>query len=153
MSSVQRRRQVILSTIASRPIETQEQLVRALREQGIEASQASVSRDIAALHLVKAGGRWTAQPVDLSARSPLEERIATVLLSVDAAGDHLLVLKTPPGEAQGAALAIDRLEPPGVVGTLAGDDTIFVAVADARSGDRVAARLRGLIPRLDGGTT
>ena len=61
------------------------------------------------------------------------------------AGDHLLVLKTPPGEAQGVALALDGLERDGVVGTVAGDDTIFVAVVDAAAGQAVAAWLNSLI--------
>ncbi len=72
------------------------------------------------------------------------------MVSVASAGDHLLVLKTPPGEAQGVALALDRLEPDGVVGTVAGDDTIFVAVIDAKTGHEVADRLLVLIPEVGG---
>ena len=146
MNSVEDRRRVILDTIADRRIETQEQLVAALAEVGIEASQASISRDIAALRLVKSDGRWTAPPRVLPRANPFEERIAGRLLSVTAAGDHLLVLRTPAGEAQGVALALDTLMPDGVVGTVAGDDTIFVAVVDAIAGDEVAAWLRSLIP-------
>jgi len=146
VSTAQRRRQAILAAIATRRIETQEQMVEALAEQGIEASQASVSRDITVLHLVKVDGRWMAPPQELPTRDPLEERIAGRLLSVASAGDHLLVLKTPPGEAQGVALALDRLDPEGVVGTLAGDDAIFVAVIDAGTGDDVVKWLRGLTP-------
>jgi transcriptional regulator of arginine metabolism len=145
MSSVEHRRRVILAAIAEGRIETQEQMVAALAERGIEASQASVSRDITALRLVKADGRWTAPPRELPAANPLEERIAGRLRSVAPAGDHLLVLRTPPGEAQGVALALDGLEPAGVVGTLAGDDTIFVAVVDAAAGVAVAAWLNSLI--------
>jgi len=149
MSTVNRRRRAILAAIATRRIETQEQIVEALAEDGIEASQASVSRDITTLHLVKADGRWVAPPQDLPTRDPLEERIAGRLVSVAPAGDNLLVLKTPPGEAQGVALAIDRLNPEGIVGTLAGDDAIFVAVIDANTGDTVARWLRDLIPEVD----
>ena len=146
MSSVEKRRKVILNAIAGRRIETQEQMVAALREHGIEASQASVSRDITALRLVKADGRWTAPSHELPTTNPFEERIAGRLQSVVPAGDHLLVLKTPPGEAQGVALALDGLEPEGVVGTVAGDDTIFVATVDAAAGKRLTKRLRTLIP-------
>jgi len=148
MSLTKKRRQAILAAIATRIIETQEQMVEALREQGIEASQASVSRDIAALHLVKVDGRWTAPARDLAARNPFKERIARRLLSIAPAGDHLLVLKTPPGEAQGVALALDALGPGGVVGTVAGDDTIFVAVTGAEAGREVAAALRALMTPL-----
>ena len=150
MSITNRRRQAILAAIATRRIETQEQIVEALAEQGIEASQASVSRDITVLHLAKANGRWMAPPKEIPTRDPLEERIAGRLLSVAPAGDHLLVLKTPPGEAQGVALAIDTLDPVEVVGTLAGDDAIFVAVVDAKAGDEVTTWLRSLIPEFGG---
>ena len=137
---------MILSAIAESRIETQEQMVTALAERGIEASQASVSRDITALRLVKADGRWTAPPRAYSAANPFEERIAGRLRSVAPAGDHLLVLKTPPGEAQGVALALDDLEREGVVGTLAGDDTIFVAVVGVDAGSEIAEWLGSLIP-------
>jgi len=145
MSSVINRRRMILEAIVESRIETQEQMVAALAKRGIEASQASVSRDITALRLVKADGRWTAPPRELSAANPLEERIAGRLRSVAPAGDHLLVLKTPPGEAQGVALALDGLERGGVVGTLAGDDTIFVAVIGATAGLEVGDWLESLI--------
>ena len=104
--------------------------------------------DITALHLVKVDGRWMAPTHEVPTRDPLEERIVGRLLSVTPAGDHLLVLKTPPGEAQGVALAIDRLDPVEVVGTLAGDDAIFVAVVDADAGDKAATWLKSLIPRV-----
>ena len=145
MSTVKNRRRMILDATAESRIETQEQMVAALAKRGIEASQASVSRDITALRLVKADGRWMAPPRDFSAANPLEERIAGRLRSVAPAGDHLLVLKTPPGEAQGVALALDGLEREGVVGTLAGDDTIFIAVVGAEAGLEVADWLRSLI--------
>lgn len=144
MSSLEHRRRMILEAIAERRIETQEQMVAALSDRGIEASQASVSRDIRALRLVKADGRWVAPGRELPAGNPYEERIAGRLLSVLPAGDHLLVLKTPPGEAQGVALALDHLGPDGVVGTVAGDDTIFVALVDAKAGKRLVTRLAPL---------
>ncbi|HSL17314.1 MAG TPA: arginine repressor [Methylomirabilota bacterium] len=146
MSTADERRRAILAAIEERSIATQEQLVEALAAAGFEVSQASVSRDIAALRLVKVDGRWSAPPREPASADPNESRIAGRLLSVAAAGDHLLVLKTPAGEAQGVALALDRLAPAGVVGTVAGDDTVFVAVAGAAAGIRVAERLRGLIP-------
>ena len=139
------RRRAILAAIATRRISTQGQLVAALAEVGIEVSQASVSRDIAALRLVKVDGHWTAPPPEPPSTDPNESRIAGRLLSVAAAGDHLLVLKTPAGEAQGVALALDRLAPDGVVGTVAGDDTILVAVRDAAAGASGAGQLRALI--------
>ena len=145
MSSPENRRRVILDAIAEERIETQDRMVTALAERGIEASQASISRDITALRLVKAGGRWVAPPRELTTGNPHEERIAGRLLSAVAVGGNLLVLRTPPGEAQGVALALDNLAPAGVVGTIAGDDTIFVAVVDVEAGVGVAEWLRSLI--------
>jgi len=147
MSAVKDRRRLILDAIAESRIETQEQMVTALAKRGIEASQASVSRDITALRLVKADGRWMAPPREISGANPLEERIAGRLQSVVPAGEHLLVLKTPPGEAQGVALALDGLDREGVVGTLAGDDTIFIAVVGVDAGRETAEWLRSLILR------
>lgn len=146
--NTQKRRQAILSLIASRRIGTQEQLVEALRSQGVEASQASVSRDITWLRLVKVDGGWTAPPHERSALDPFEERIASRLIAVAAAGDHLLVLKTPPGDAQGVALALDRLEPEGLVGTVAGDDTILAAMSTRQAGLALLLRLQKLGPPL-----
>lgn len=145
MTGVRKRREAILALVSGRRIATQEELVAALADQGFEASQASVSRDISALGLVKAGGRWAAPAPGRPADDPLEQRIAAWLLSVAPAGDNLLVLRTPHGEAPGVGLALDRLDLDGVVGTVAGDDTIFVAVADATAGRRVMRRLRGMM--------
>lgn len=145
MKSVRRRRNLVLSLIASQAIDTQEELVEALGRQGVVASQASVSRDIAALGLIKGGGRYALPGVARPGRNPLEERLREFLLSVAPAGDHLLVLKTPPGEASGVALALDRLDAAGVVGTVAGDDTILVAVTDANAKRDVARRLHAIM--------
>lgn len=145
MKHTRRRREVILSLLASRSLATQDELVGALRAEGVEASQASVSRDVSALGLVKIGGRWALPVVRARARDPLADRVRENLLSVAAAGDHLLVLKTPPGEASGVALAIDRMELAGIVGTVAGDDTIFAAVAGRREGAAVARRLHEIM--------
>ncbi len=145
MTTVRRRREEILAIITGERIETQQELIVALGTRGFIASQASASRDVAALRLAKVDGRYvpplTAEPPP----DPLVARIAGNLLSVASAGDHLLVLKTPPGESPGVALAVDRLELPGVVGTIAGDDTIFVAVDGPKSGTAVARRLRSMM--------
>jgi transcriptional regulator of arginine metabolism len=144
MSTAERRR-AILEAISRRRIETQERMVSALADLGFEVSQASVSRDIAALGLVKIEGRWTASPAEIPAHLSSHRRIAEGLTSVAPAGDHLLVLRTPPGEAQGVALALDNLAPEGVVGTIAGDDTIFVATTDSAARIAIADWLRTLI--------
>lgn len=146
MSLLRRRREAILAMVVAERLQTQDDLVAGLKARGIEASQASVSRDIAALGLVKIGGRWALPTTDALHPEPLEQRIAAYLLAVAPAGDHLLVLRTPAGEAQGVALALDRFDLEGVVGTVAGDDTIFVAVEDAAAGRRLRAWLEDLRP-------
>ncbi len=145
MRSVRRRRELILGLITTTRVETQEDLVRALEAAGVEASQASVSRDIAALGLIKAGGQWSAPAPAEPVRNPAEQRIRNYLLSVAPAGPNLLVLKTPPGEAPGVGLAFDRLDLSGVVGSVAGDDTVLVAVSGARDGRAIKRHLDGLV--------
>ena len=140
----QRQRQ-ILELCASRVLRTQEELAEALAKAGWTATQSSVSRDIAMLGLVKVDGvyrrpRHTARPRG----NPDVGRIVDVVLTAESAGDALIVLKTPAGEANHVAVGLDRLAWPEVVGTIAGDDTIFVAVRDRAAKSRTLARLKKL---------
>ena len=145
MTTDRRKRHLkILELISTRAIHTQEELAEALASEGWEVTQSSVSRDIAALRLVKAGGAYrrataVATPVD-----PDERRIAEGVLTVERAGEALVVLHTPPGEANRVAVAVDRLAWPDVVGTIAGDDTIFLAVKDASAQRKVIGVVRKL---------
>jgi transcriptional regulator of arginine metabolism len=134
----------ILELISIRSVRTQEELADALAAQGWEVTQSSVSRDIAALRLVKVDGAYR-KPAPRSNRSdPDELRVAEGILTIDMAGDSLVVLHTSPGEANHVAIALDRLAWPEVVGTIAGDDTIFLAVKDSRSQRRVIREVRRL---------
>jgi transcriptional regulator of arginine metabolism len=130
----------ILELIATRRIRTQEELADALRQDGWEVTQSSVSRDISALGLVKVDGSY-ARPPSGSVRGvdPNELRIRDSVLQCEPAGPGLVVVRTPPGEANRVAVAIDRLGWPEVVGTIAGDDTIFLAARD-EAGQRSAVR-------------
>jgi len=145
MSTTQHRRRVILELVRDEALHTQEELAAALAARGFRVSQSSVSRDIAALGLVKRGGRYAPPPPGAPAANPLEERIRANVLSVAPAGDHLVVLHTPPGEASAVALALDRLAPSGLVGTVAGDDTIFAAVEGPRAASSLIRRLKALM--------
>ena len=80
----------------------------------------------------------------MSVDDPDERRIREGVLALDPAGDALVVLHTPPGEANRVAVALDRLAWPEIVGTIAGDDTIFLAVRDARAQRRVSKVIREL---------
>jgi transcriptional regulator of arginine metabolism len=144
MTQDRRRRHLkILELISTRAIRTQEELAEALSAEGWQVTQSSVSRDISALHLVKADGIYRRAP-RLKAQAPDEVRIAEGVLAAEAAGDALVVLHTPPGEANRVGIALDRLAWPELVGTIAGDDTIFLAVADAKGQRQVLKRLRGI---------
>jgi transcriptional regulator of arginine metabolism len=141
----EQRRRRILELVASRELRTQDELAFALAAAGQAATQSSVSRDIAALGLVKVDGvyrrpRRTARPLG----NADQERIANDVLSAESAGDALIVLKTAAGEANHVAVGLDRMAWTEVVGTIAGDDTIFVAVRDRASKARTLARLKKL---------
>ena len=145
MSADRRKRHLkILELISTRGLHTQEELAAALAEEGWEVTQSSVSRDIATLGLVKVAGAYR-KPESAAVHSddPDERRIADGLIGIDPAGS-LLVLHTLPGEAGRVGAALDRLAWADVVGTLAGDDTIFVAVRDAPARRRVARSLERL---------
>jgi transcriptional regulator of arginine metabolism len=142
MSSERRKRHLrILELITTRPVRTQEELASALSAEGWRVTQSSVSRDVAALGLVKSGGAYR-RPPSKPASDPDEQRINEGVLTVERAGEALLVVHTPPGEANRVAVALDRLAWADVVGTIAGDDTIFIAVTDVAAQGRVNRRLR-----------
>jgi transcriptional regulator of arginine metabolism len=143
MTADRRKRHLkILELISTRAIRTQEELAEALSAAGWEVTQSSVSRDIAALRLVKVDGVYRRPYRRITPVDPNERRIADGVLTVEPAGDALVVLHTPPGEANRVAVALDRLAWPEVVGTIAGDDTIFLAVKNAAAQRRVLREVR-----------
>jgi transcriptional regulator of arginine metabolism len=107
-------------------------------------TQSSVSRDIAALRLVKVDGSYRRPPPRTPRADPDERRVAEGVLTIDTAGDALVVVHTSPGEANHVAVALDRLAWPEVMGTIAGDDTIFLAVKDMSAQRRVVRAVRQL---------
>jgi transcriptional regulator of arginine metabolism len=135
----------ILELVSTRAIHTQEELVDILNADGWDVTQSSVSRDIAALRLVKVDGAYRRPPPERTrAADPDEQRIAEGALTLDPVGDNLLVVHTAPGEANRVAVAMDRLAWPEVVGTIAGDDTIFIALRDQSAQRRVLREIRRL---------
>jgi transcriptional regulator of arginine metabolism len=134
----------ILELISTRAVRTQEELAEALAGEGWDVTQSSVSRDIAALRLVKVDGAYRRAPRGSAVADPDERRIAEGVLTVEPAGDALIVVHTPPGEANRVAVALDRLAWAEVVGTIAGDDTIFLAVKDGAAQRRVVREVRRL---------
>ena len=145
MTADRRKRHLkILELISTRAIRTQEDLAEALAADGWEVTQSSVSRDITALRLIKANGVYRRPSPAATPADPDERRIADGVLTIEPAGEALIVLHTPPGEANRVAVALDRLAWPDVVGTIAGDDTIFLAVKDATAQRRVVGEVRKL---------
>jgi transcriptional regulator of arginine metabolism len=145
MTADRRKRHLkILELISTRPVRTQEELADALTALGWDVTQSSVSRDIAALRLVKVDGAYRRSPRRPPRSDPDERRVGEGVLTMETAGDALVVLHTPPGEANHVAVALDRLAWPEVIGTIAGDDTIFLAVRDSTAQRRVLRSVRRL---------
>jgi transcriptional regulator of arginine metabolism len=130
-----RRHDVILEIISEKPVSTQEMLIELLAERGIKATQATLSRDIQQLSLVKQRDENGVYRYTLPAAAVAEKSIfAESVISVDYAM-NTIVLKCRAGMAQGTCAAIDSVNHEGIVGTIAGDDTIFILVrseADAK---------------------
>lgn len=119
------RQKRILSLIRAKPIGTQEELKSLLERAGVPATQSSVSRDLEELGIVKQRGHYSVPKANGAG--------ASGLLSVERAGDNLLVARTEPGLASAVAVQIDGEAIPEIVGTLAGEDTIFIAVQDTKA--------------------
>ena len=119
------RQQQILSLIRAKPVGTQEDLRALLEQSGVPATQSSVSRDLEELGVVKHHGPYTLPRTNGAG--------ARGLLSLDQAGDTLIIARTFPGLASAVAVEIDAAAIAEIVGTIAGEDTIFIAVRDAKS--------------------
>ena len=119
------RQKRILSLIRAKPIGTQEELRALLEKAGVPTTQSSVSRDLEELGVIKHHGHYTVPQANGGT--------ARGLLSLDFAGDTLIVARTEPGLASAVAVEIDRAAIAEIVGTIAGEDTIFIAVNDVKS--------------------
>jgi transcriptional regulator of arginine metabolism len=147
----QLRQRAIRDIVEQRPIRTQQELASALRERGFRTTQATISRDVADLGLVKAareGTRAYAVPARLAeADASGEERLGRLLHDLPVEfreAGSILVVKTLPGSAHAIAAALDRARWPEVAGSVAGDDTVFVAFANRGALRRALARLAQL---------
>lgn len=119
------RQQKILNLIRAKPIGTQEALRAHLERSGVSATQSSVSRDLEELGVVKHHGRYALPHANGDSTRGL--------LSLEPAGEVLVVAKCLPGRASAVAVEIDDAAVPEIVGTLAGEDTIFIAVRDQKA--------------------
>ena len=144
----QLRQRAIRDLVDQRPIRTQHELAAALRERGFRTTQATISRDVADLGLVKATRDGTQayalSPRLIDAEVSGEDRLRRLLRDLPAEireAGLLLVVRTLPGSAHAIAAAIDRARWPEVAGSIAGDDTVFVATSDRSALQRVKRRL------------
>jgi transcriptional regulator of arginine metabolism len=142
-----RRQSLILDVIQREPVRSQEQLRRRMRAAGFDVTQATLSRDIRELGLVKGGASGAYQtPLAPMAAAPgtqtmLQRSLAVQLLRLDRV-QQMVLLRTGPGHAGSLCALLDSARLPEVVGTIAGEDTILIVTADAR-------RAKALVKRLE----
>lgn len=141
----------IKAIIEAQSIETQEELAAALKEQKIEVTQATVSRDIKELHLVKipyGHGKYRyAYPMDVqqvNSESKMQKIFQDVVHRIDCS-ENIIVIKTQPSAGGTVALAMDNAQWPEIIGTVAGDDTVLAIVREKDSAKSVVNRLNVLM--------
>jgi transcriptional regulator of arginine metabolism len=145
------RQTMILEIISQENIETQEQLLNRLQERGITSTQATISRDIKQMHLIKEPvGQGVYKYAVSGNRTKLNfaEKLRTIfresITSIDYA-KNIVVLKTMPGLASAACSALDNMELSYMVGSLAGDDTAFLLMRDEESAIAFCEELKGML--------
>jgi transcriptional regulator of arginine metabolism len=157
------RQALITSLLARQQVRSQVELAELLAAEGVTVTQATLSRDLVELQAVKVrhqgalvyavpvegGGRATQQAESTEVLAARLARLAAELVVTAEASGPLVVLRTPPGGAQFLASAIDHSIMPGVIGTIAGDDTILVIAAEPDSGPTVAQRFLDLAAGRD----
>jgi transcriptional regulator of arginine metabolism len=140
------RRQAILALLKQHRVSRQGELVRLLAQRGFPATQSSVSRDLRDLGVAKVGERYLA-PQNVGGPAADFGPLAGFIAGWSTAGPHLTVVRTAVGAAQSVAVALDRAGWTELVGTVSGDDTIFVATASARGQQSLLGRLNKTFPR------
>lgn len=140
------RRKVILELVRDQEIASQDALMRGLKARGIEVSQSTLSRDIQELMLAKSGGVYSAG--DAEPAKPSEDSLRRIfrefIEGIDVAL-NIVVVKTGPGHASTVSQALDDAGWPESIGSIAGENTVFVAARSARAGKKLEQRLRELL--------
>lgn len=146
-----KRHEAILNLIQTQNIETQQDLTVALSSVGFDVTQATVSRDIKELGLIKklnSDGNYIYARNSTPDNDGVSEKMAVIFSqSVISASfaQNIIVLKTLSGMAQGAAAALDSMNHPEILGTIAGDDTIFIVAGSEESASRFCRKLEAMI--------
>ncbi|MGD9842358.1 MAG: arginine repressor [Steroidobacteraceae bacterium] len=137
------RRAAIVKIIRESVVHKQAELVKLLKKRGFDATQSSVSRDLRELQVAKAGDHYIV-PDNATSRADPFTAISGFVTDIRTAGSSLTVVKTRTGSAQSVTVAIDAAEWSEVVGTISGDDTIFIATDNARAQQVLGKRLRDI---------
>ena len=141
------RRTAILRILRSGVVRRQSDLAQLLKRDGFEVTQSSVSRDLRELGVLKASGRYLLPPDEISRANGDFGALAQFVRLVRAAGTSITVIRTTIGAAPSVAVAIDKAEWPEVVGTISGDDTIFIATSGAAAQRELGRRLLAIFGR------
>lgn len=143
------RHRLLMQLVRDEPVANQQQLVSLLRERGISATQASISRDVRELGLVKVDGRYVpASRVTGRGRiRVVTGPVSELITKAEAVGANLVVVRTAQGAANAVAVEFERRPVDGIVGTIAGDDTIFVAVRSRSAQGQLVAMLQAMVQK------
>jgi transcriptional regulator of arginine metabolism len=136
------RRLAIVKLLRDNAIERQSELVELLRSEGYVATQSSVSRDLKDMGAVKVKNGYSLPEDNATGNGDSLKQVAEFVREIRAAGPNLLVVTTATGAAQRVALTLDRISWPEIVGTLSGDDTVFIATSTAAQQRRLRSRLQ-----------
>lgn len=144
MSEKPQRQAILLELVKQQAVSNQHELVDLLIKNGFSATQASISRDIRELGLVKVNGRYV-PATQLNGQSPTtaKDPLNELITGMEPIGSNLIVVHTKTGAASTVAVELDCQQIDDIVGTIAGDDTIFIAVRSRSTQGRVLALLKG----------
>jgi transcriptional regulator of arginine metabolism len=138
------RRSAIVKILRSGVVHKQTELVSLLRKEGYDVTQSSISRDLRDLGVLKASGRYALPPDEITRANGDFDTLSQFVRQIRTAGPCVTVVRTTIGAAQSVAVAIDKAQWPEVVGTISGDDTIFIATEHQSTQSKVIDRLRSL---------
>jgi len=147
LNTQNQRRDAIVRILRMGAVGRQAELVELLHREGFDATQSSVSRDLRELGVVKGADRYLLPAAEDALTPSHFEDVRSFMKGYRAAGPTLTVLRTTTGAAQSVAIAIDKAHWPEIVGTIAGDDTIFIATESMRAQRRLHDHLRSTFGR------
>jgi transcriptional regulator of arginine metabolism len=147
LNAQNQRRDAIVRILRMGAVGRQAELVELLHREGFDATQSSVSRDLRELGVVKGADRYLLPAAEDALTPSHFEDVRSFMKGYRAAGPTLTVLRTTTGAAQSVAIAIDKAHWPEIVGTIAGDDTIFIATESVRAQRRLHDHLRSTFGR------